>query len=158
MLKLTTASLLLASSVALPLMAQTPAPSAKNHPADLLDAPATHDTAGKTADRGYDSPAARTSVVADAGGMRSSKIVGASVYDDEDQKIGSVDDLVIGNDKSLNAVISVGGFLGIGSKMVEVPFDKLHFGNSSDDNHVVMPGMTKDALIAMPDYHYADRG
>ncbi len=90
--------------------------------------------------------------------MRSSKIVGSSVYDDEDQKIGSVDDLVIGNDKSLNAVISVGGFLGIGSKMVEVPFEKLHFGNSSGDNHVVMPGMTKDALIAMPDYHYADRG
>jgi len=147
MLKLTTASLLLASSVVLPLMAQTAAPSAKN-PAGVL-----HETVDKTADRGYDSPAARTSVVTDTGGMRSSKIVGSSVYDDEDQKIGSVDDLVIGNDKSLSAVISVGGFLGLGSKLVEVPFDELHFGNSSFDNHIVMPGMTKGALIAMPEYH-----
>ena len=152
MLKLTTASLLLASSVVLPLMAQTPAPSAKNHPADVLGTPANPDAAGKTAGSGYNSPPARTSVVTDAGGMRSSKIVGSSVYDDEDQKIGSVVDLVIGNDKSLSAVISVGGFLGLGSKMVEVPFDKLHFGNSSFDNHAVMPGMTRDALTAMPEY------
>jgi hypothetical protein len=159
MLKLTTASLLLAS-VALPLMAQTPAPAAKNHSAAALDAPATHDPASKTTDRGLDSPSARNTVMTDSGGMRSSKIVGSSVYDDQDQKIGSVDDLVIGNDKTLNAVISVGGFLGIGSKMVEVPFDKLQFGNtkSSGDNRVVMPGMAKDALTAMPDYHYADRG
>jgi sporulation protein YlmC with PRC-barrel domain len=159
MFKLTTASVLLAS-VALPLMAQTQAPPAKNHSVAALNAPATHDTAGNPTDRGYDSPSTRNTVMTDNGGMRASKIVGSSVYDDHDQKIGSVDDLVIGNDKELSAVISVGGFLGIGSKMVEVPFDKLQFGNTkgSSDNRVVMPGMTKDALNAMPDYHYADRG
>jgi hypothetical protein len=157
MLKLTTVSLLL-TSVASPLMAQTPAPPAKNQSTAVLDTPATPDIAGKITDRGNETPSGRNTVVTDAGGMRSSKIVGSSVYDDQDQKIGSVDDLVIGNDKSLSAVISVGGFLGIGSKMVEVPFDKLHFGNSSNDNHVVVPGMTRDALNAMPDYHYPDRG
>jgi hypothetical protein len=67
---------------------------------------------------------------------------------------------VIGDDRTLGAVISVGGFLGIGSKMVHVPFDKLQLGNtkSSSDNQVLMPGATKDALNAMPEYHYADRG
>ena len=44
--------------------------------------------------------------------------------------------------------------------MVEVPFDRLQFGNTkqSSDNRVVMPGVTKDALNGMPDYHYTNRG
>jgi hypothetical protein len=54
----------------------------------------------------------------------------------------------------------VGGFLGLGSKMVAVPFDKLQFGNTKDssDNKVTMPGMTKETLTGMPDYHYVNRG
>jgi PRC-barrel domain len=159
MLKITTASLLMAS-VALPLMAQTPAPPSANHSPAALNAPATHDTAGHPTANGYNSPSARNTVMTDNGGMRTSKIVGSAVYNDHDQKIGSIDDLVIGNDKTLNAVLSVGGFLGMGSKMVEVPFDKLQFGNTkgSSDNRVVMPGVTKDSLNAMTDYHYANRG
>ncbi|MBN8898438.1 MAG: PRC-barrel domain-containing protein, partial [Rhodospirillales bacterium] len=87
----------------------------------------------------------------DDGGMRSSKIVGSSVYNDKDEKVGSVDDLVIGSDKSLHAVISVGGVLGMGAKMVEVPFDKLQFGNTkgSSDNRIVMPGATADGRAVL---------
>ena len=60
----------------------------------------------------------------DKGGMRASKIVGSSVYNDHDQKVGSIDDLVIASDKkTIDAVIPTSG------KMVEVPFDKLEFGN-----------------------------
>jgi hypothetical protein len=57
-------------------------------------------------------------------------------------------------------VISVGGFLGMGSKMVEVPYDKLEFGNTkgSSDNRVVLPGMTKEQLTSMPDFNYTNRG
>lgn len=159
MLKLTAAALLV-GSIALPVMAQTPAPPSTNHSPAAMGSPATKDTAGNSTGGGYNSPSARNTVMTDSGGMRASKIVGSSVYNDHDEKIGSVDDLVIGNDKSLNAVISVGGFLGLGSKMVEVPFNKLEFGNTkgSSDNRVVMPGMNKDALNAMPDYHYANRG
>ena len=88
----------------------------------------------------------------DNGAMRASKIVGSSVYNDHDEKIGSIDDLVISNTHQLSAVVSVGGFLGMGSKMVEVPFDKLQFGNTkgSSDNRVVMPGVTKESLNGMP--------
>jgi hypothetical protein len=41
-----------------------------------------------------------------------------------------------------------------------VPFDKLQFGNtkSSSSNRVVMPGVTKEQLTSMPDYHYTNRG
>ena len=159
MFKLTSASLL-AVSLALPVMAQTPAPSSSNHPQAALNAPATHDTAGNPADNGYNSPSERNSTMNDNGSLRASKIVGSSVYNDHDQKVGSIDDLVIGNDRTVNAVLSVGGFLGMGSKMVEVPFDKLQFGNekASSDNKVVMPGVTKDSLESMPDYHYTNRG
>lgn len=159
MLKLTTTSLL-AASFALPVMAQTPAPPSANHSPAALSAPATHDTGKSPTDSGYNSPSARNTVMTDNGAMRASKIVGSSVYNDHDEKIGSVDDLVIGTDKTLSAVVSVGGFLGMGSKMVAVPFDKLQFGNTknSSDNRVVMPGVTKDSLNGMPDFHYANRG
>ncbi len=159
MLKLTSASLL-AVSLALPVMAQTPAPPSANNSPAAVNAPATHNTAGSPTADGYNSPSARNKVMTDHGSMRASKIVGSSVYNDHDEKIGSVDDLVIGSDKTLNAVLSVGGFLGMGSKMVEVPFDKLQFGNEkgSSDNRVVMPGVSKETLNGMPEYHYANRG
>lgn len=159
MLKLTAASLLAASFV-LPAVAQTPAPSSQNRSTAALNAPATRDTSGNPSGNGYNSPSERNPVMTDNGGLRASKIVGSSVYNDQDQKIGSIDDLVIGNDHSLHAVLSVGGFLGMGGKMVEVPFDKLQFGNTkgSDDNRVVLPGTTKDQLTSMPDYHYTNRG
>jgi hypothetical protein len=54
--------------------------------------------------------------------------VGATVYNDSNQSIGSVDDLIVGQDGKIStAVISVGGFLGIGSKLVRVPYDQLRF-------------------------------
>jgi hypothetical protein len=52
--------------------------------------------------------------------------VGATVYNDADQRIGTVDDLIVGQDGKINtAVLSVGGFLGIGGKLVRVPYDQL---------------------------------
>jgi PRC-barrel domain len=159
MLKLTTASLL-ATSFVLPAIAQTPAPPSQNRSPAALNAPATHDTAGNPTDGRYNSPSARNTAMTDNGTLRASKIVGSSVYNDHDEKIGSIDDLVVGSDHSLQAVLSVGGFLGLGSKMVAVPFDKLQFGNTkgSNDNRVVLPGSTKADLTSMPDFHYTNRG
>src|ERR1700679_3990008 len=144
---LTTASLLAAAFV-FPAMAQTPAPPSQNHSPAAMGAPATHDTAGSPAGSGYNTPSARNSVMTDNGGMRTSKIVGASVYNDQNEKIGSVDDLVIGRDHSLHGGVSVWGFLGMNAKLVAVPFDKLQFGNTkgSSDNRVVLPGTTKQEL------------
>ena len=53
-------------------------------------------------------------------------MVGATVYNDQDQKIGKIDDILVSrDDKTSTAVISVGGFLGVGSKLVAVPYDQL---------------------------------
>jgi hypothetical protein len=64
------------------------------------------------------------------GDWRASKVVGLNVYNDNNESIGSINDLL--TDKSGNikaAVIGVGGFLGVGAHLVAVPFDKIKFVN-----------------------------
>jgi sporulation protein YlmC with PRC-barrel domain len=86
--------------------------------------------------------------------VRSSKVVGASVYNDQNQSVGSIDDVLMSDadHKAATAVISVGGFLGMGSKLVSVPFDQLKIENDK----IVMPGATKASLEGMPEYHYTN--
>jgi sporulation protein YlmC with PRC-barrel domain len=86
--------------------------------------------------------------------VRASKVVGASVYNDQNQSVGSIDDVLMSDNdhKAGTAVISVGGFLGMGSKLVSVPFDQLKIENDK----IVMPGATKASLEGMPDYHYTN--
>jgi len=85
------------------------------------------------------------------GGVRASKLIGAAVYGDQNERVGSVDDLIMTEgDKITVAVIAVGGFLGMGSKLVAVQFDQL----KRDADHVTLPGATKDTLDAMPNFVY----
>jgi sporulation protein YlmC with PRC-barrel domain len=84
--------------------------------------------------------------------VRASKVVGASVYNDQNQSIGSIDDVLMSDPdhKAGTAVLSVGGFLGMGAKLVSVPFDQLKIENDK----IVMPGATKASLEGMPEYKY----
>ena len=62
------------------------------------------------------------------GNWRASKVVGLSVYNDKNESVGSVNDLL--TDKSgkiVAVVIGVGGFLGVGEHLVAVPFEKVKF-------------------------------
>src|ERR1700758_5105 len=87
-----------------------------------------------------------------ATGFRSSKIVGSSVVNEANETVGSVDDLIVTpNEKAPYAVLSVGGFLGLGTKYVVVPFGSLHM----QDKKIVLPGATKDALGALPEFKYS---
>jgi PRC-barrel domain len=64
------------------------------------------------------------------GTWRASKVVGLNVYNDQNENVGSINDLLM--DKSGNvkaAVISVGGFLGMGSRYVAIAYDKLKFSD-----------------------------
>src|ERR1700679_2939047 len=82
--------------------------------------------------------------------LRASKLVGASVYNDQNQSIGSINDVLLSDAdmKAGTAVISVGGFLGIASKLVSVPINEIKV----QDDKVVMPGATKASLEGMPDF------
>ena len=86
-------------------------------------------TSTTTTDRANMAPAA-ASDSSFQGDWRTSKVVGLSVYNDNNESIGSINDLL--TDKSGNikaAVISAGGVLGVGAHLVAVPFDKIKFVN-----------------------------
>jgi len=66
---------------------------------------------------------------------RSSELVGATVYNDNGNSVGTINDLLVSSDGTVsNAILSVGGFLGIGTKLVEVPFNKLKFVPSASSS------------------------
>jgi sporulation protein YlmC with PRC-barrel domain len=67
---------------------------------------------------------------ASQGTWRTSKVVGLNVYNDSNENVGSINDLLMDKSGSIKtAVISVGGFLGVGARLVAVPFDKVKFSN-----------------------------
>ena len=88
-----------------------------------------------------------------ATGYRASKLLGANVYNENDEKIGNVDDIVISSDNSISfAVISVGGFLGMGSRNVAVPAELF---KANEKGQVILPKASKDELMALPEFQYA---
>ena len=87
-----------------------------------------------------------------AAGYRASKVIGSSVHNDANETIGQIDDLLVSLDgKEPYAVLSIGGFLGMGTHLVVVPYDALKFG----DNKAVLPGGTKESLKMLPEFKYA---
>jgi sporulation protein YlmC with PRC-barrel domain len=62
------------------------------------------------------------------GSWRASKLVGLSVYNEKNESVGSINDMLTDkNGKIVAVVIGVGGFLGVGEHLVAVPFDKVKF-------------------------------
>ncbi|MGD0430605.1 MAG: PRC-barrel domain-containing protein [Acetobacteraceae bacterium] len=83
--------------------------------------------------------------------MRSSKMIGMAVYNDHGEKIGVIDEILLpmaGGEP--NTVLSVGGFLGGGKKLVEVPLSHVHFTGAKP----MMADGDKATLMAMPRYSY----
>jgi PRC-barrel domain len=85
-------------------------------------------------------------------GYRASKVIGSSIVNDANETIGKIDDLLVTRDgKEPYAVLSVGGFLGMGTHMVVIRYDNLKFA----DNKIVLPGGTKDGLRMLPAFQYS---
>jgi sporulation protein YlmC with PRC-barrel domain len=79
-----------------------------------------------------------------------SDIYKADVYDNSEDKIGTVTDLILDNTGTVTtAVVSVGGFLGVGAKDVAVPFNALKV-TSRDGKDWLVLNETKDQLKAAP--------
>ena len=95
---------------------------------------------------------AKVDVSAVATGYRASKIIGATIVNEAKEKIGTVDDLIVTRtDRVPFAVVSVGGFLGVGNKLVAVRMADLQFS----PDQTLLPGATKDMLKALPEFVYA---
>src|ERR1700742_3265564 len=66
------------------------------------------------------------------GEWRASKVVGLSVYNDNNEKLGSINDLVMDKSGNIKAVVlGVGGFLGMGEHLVAVPMEKVKFATEA---------------------------
>src|ERR1700676_2424617 len=97
----------------------------------LLASVAFAQTPTATTDRTNMAPAAASDASSSYGGdWRASKVVGLNVYNDNNESVGSINDLLIDKSGNIKAVvIGVGGFLGVGEHLVAVPFDKVKFVN-----------------------------
>jgi sporulation protein YlmC with PRC-barrel domain len=87
-----------------------------------------------------------------AKGYRASKLIGREVKNDQGQKLGKIEDLIVSPDgKVTMAVLEVGGFLEIGERRVAIPIEQF----SSLGPNPVLPGATKTALKDLPAFKYA---
>lgn len=85
-------------------------------------------------------------------GYRTSKVVGSTVYNDANESVGTIDDLIVTpNEKVPFAVLSIGGFLGMGTRLVVVPVSALEV----KDKKMVLHNATKESLKALPPFNYA---
>jgi hypothetical protein len=95
----------------------------------LLVTVASAQTPTATTDRANTAPAA-ASGSSFQGDWRASKVVGLGVYNDKNEHLGSINDLLTDRNGNIKAVVlGVGGFLGVGEHLVAVPFDKIRFVN-----------------------------
>jgi sporulation protein YlmC with PRC-barrel domain len=90
-------------------------------------------------------------VVKVADGMRTGELKGKPVVNDKNERIGTIDDLIIGSDKVLFGILQVGGFLGLGSHYVAVPYQELKIGEGPK---IILPGASKEALRSLPEFKY----
>lgn len=104
-----------------------------------------------TASISHSTPSERNPVLADNGDARTSKVVGSDVYNEQDKKLGSVDDILLGQGGTdPKAVLSVQG------KLIAVPYGKLEFGDTKQSSHnrVILRGETVDSLKKMAVFNY----
>ena len=91
------------------------------------------------------------------GGQRASRVIGATIYGLENEAIGAVEDLIFtpaGGPPV--AILSVGGFLGIGARLVALPYERLQY--NAERERWTLPGATRDSLRALPAYSHAENG
>lgn len=86
--------------------------------------------------------------------LRSDELVpsvleGATIYDADDRKIGSVSHM-----HGSEVIIDVGGFLGIGAKPVAISASELDFMRDEDGEVHAVTGWTKDQLRSMPEHQH----
>jgi sporulation protein YlmC with PRC-barrel domain len=81
-------------------------------------------------------------------------ILGHDIYNDNKEKVGTVEDIIIAPDKTVSYVIvEVGSFLGMGGHYVAIPVR--HFKEEGDK--LILPGATKEVIKDLPKFEYAKK-
>ena len=86
--------------------------------------------------------------------VTSSKLVGKNLYNNKNENVGEIEDLVIDNGKTVTGVVvSVGGFLGMGERYVLVDPSSI-FLHRADGSLKAMVDTDKDGLKNAPEFKY----
>tara|TARA_R110000787_G_scaffold27728_3_gene76449 strand:- start:122 stop:556 length:435 start_codon:yes stop_codon:yes gene_type:complete len=94
----------------------------------------------------------KVDVVRVASGYRASEMIGRDVYNDAKEQIGEIDDLVIrADDQVVYAIVSIGGFLGIGERLIAVPYGSFAM---DAEGRVTLADTSKDDLKNAPEFKY----
>ena len=87
--------------------------------------------------------------------MRASKLIGTTVVNTANERVGDINEIVLGKDGKVAAVIvGVGGFLGMGEHEVAVNFNSIRMSRDQNDNLVVTMNATKDVLKDAPQWRW----
>jgi hypothetical protein len=79
------------------------------------------------------------------------QLLGQDVYNDKDEKIGKIEDMIIGRNRASSyGIVSAGGFLGIGAHDVAIPAGQFQMKN----DRILLPGATKEQIRAMAPFEY----
>jgi sporulation protein YlmC with PRC-barrel domain len=88
--------------------------------------------------------------------IRASKLIGTRVRNSAGQMIGDINDIVIGKDGNVAAVVlGVGGFLGLGERHVAVSFESLQFHRDNAGRTTLTINATKETLKAAPEWKWS---
>jgi sporulation protein YlmC with PRC-barrel domain len=82
------------------------------------------------------------------------QVLGQKIYNEQGEMVGRIEDLILTKKMVTYAIVGAGGFLGIGTHDVAIPADKF----VRDDDRIVLPDASKEALRAMPRFEYAQVG
>jgi BON domain/PRC-barrel domain len=84
---------------------------------------------------------------------KGSAVIGATVKDSQGKNIGKIEDLVVDSTGRVKyAVLSFGGFLGIGDKLFAVPWSAMRFDRDANDIKAVVLDVTKESLERAPSF------
>lgn len=87
--------------------------------------------------------------------IRASKLIGTKVVNTANETIGDINEIVLGKDGKVAAVIvGVGGFLGMGEREVAMNFSSIRMSRDSDNNLVLTVNANKDALKNAPEWRW----
>lgn len=133
MLKILLVGATVAAGIAAPSFAQT-----QTQPSTSSTAPATT------------MPASPSATAPAPGAIKGSTLINMDVKNSADEKIGDIDDVIVGADgKVQQVIISVGGFLGVGTRKVAVAWNELKVDANAD---VAWVNMSREQLAAVPEF------
>ena len=90
-------------------------------------------------------------VTAIARATRLSKVIGVEVYNEDDEFLGVIDDVMVFAGRAAFAILSIGSFPSLGVHLIAIPYAQLKM---DDEGSAVLEGATRQDLTRLPEFKY----